>query len=173
MAKKIFKTKVQLENKTLNEQETEKISYEFYKTNKKLEKDMKSLKFYGNCRVCNDDATGVHFGVSSCEACRKFFKRSIMNHNKYNCVEKKCAIFKRQGLKCNYCKWNACIQAGMSKNIDKMFSFKSPIQKAPKLLQKETNHTKNQENRTEIKEEPIEFEFSQSSSYYYESNQNI
>ncbi|OBS65561.1 hypothetical protein A6R68_05899, partial [Neotoma lepida] len=38
---------------------------------------MESAKETRYCAVCNDYASGYHYGVWSCEGCKAFFKRSI------------------------------------------------------------------------------------------------
>lgn len=25
---------------------------------------------FGNCKICNDNATGIHYGVATCEGCK-------------------------------------------------------------------------------------------------------
>jgi len=35
------------------------------------------------CLVCGDVASGFHYGVASCEACKAFFKRTIQGKITY------------------------------------------------------------------------------------------
>lgn len=41
---------------------------------------MESTKETRYCAVCNDYASGYHYGVWSCEGCKAFFKRSIQGN---------------------------------------------------------------------------------------------
>ena len=77
---------------------------------------------FGNCKICEDKASGIHYGVASCEGCKGFFKRSIGKHAKYKCKggKSKCAVTAKDRKKCKHCRWNSCINAGMSTESIKM-----------------------------------------------------
>ena len=81
------------------------------------------------CRVCNDIATGNHFGVLSCEACKSFFRRSIRAGVRYMCRGSKCCdIDKNTRNRCQRCRLQKCFDAGMNKNgkdIDCNLNLKS------------------------------------------------
>ena len=49
-------------------------------TNEKGSLSMESTKETRYCAVCNDYASGYHYGVWSCEGCKAFFKRSIQGN---------------------------------------------------------------------------------------------
>jgi hypothetical protein len=42
-------------------------------------KDSQKVKFpFGKCKICHDDATGVHYGVITCEGCKVSIFQSIL-----------------------------------------------------------------------------------------------
>lgn len=51
---------------------------------------MESAKETRYCAVCNDYASGYHYGVWSCEGCKAFFKRSIQGNS---VLSKNCSIY--------------------------------------------------------------------------------
>ena len=75
------------------------------------------------CTICGDKATGIHYGALTCEGCKNFFRRSVMRIRKqyYICSKaNNCNIKgtdssgnKKRGGKCQACRYNACINAGM------------------------------------------------------------
>nr|ASL70511.1 nuclear receptor [Brachionus rotundiformis] len=88
--------------------------FETYNYNKKLKKSEPKYNF-GKCNVCGDRATGIHYGVPSCEGCKGFFKRSVERNEEYVCYYGyNCEITPKQRKRCKYCRWQACLKGGMS-----------------------------------------------------------
>uniref|UniRef100_A0ABD2XF01 Estrogen receptor n=1 Tax=Trichogramma kaykai TaxID=54128 RepID=A0ABD2XF01_9HYME len=73
------------------------------------------------CLVCGDVASGFHYGVASCEACKAFFKRTIQASNftgniEYTCpASGECEINKRRRKACQACRFQKCLRQGMLK----------------------------------------------------------
>ena len=66
------------------------------------------------CKVCGDKASGNHFGVLSCEACKSFFRRSIRAGARYACRGARlCIIDKNSRNRCQYCRLQKCASVGM------------------------------------------------------------
>uniref|UniRef100_H3B941 Retinoic acid receptor gamma n=1 Tax=Latimeria chalumnae TaxID=7897 RepID=H3B941_LATCH len=73
-------------------------------------------RVYKPCFVCNDKSSGYHYGVSSCEGCKGFFRRSIQKNMVYTCHrDKNCQINKVTRNRCQYCRLQKCFEVGMSK----------------------------------------------------------
>ncbi|CAI2356396.1 unnamed protein product [Caenorhabditis sp. 36 PRJEB53466] len=69
------------------------------------------------CKVCGDKASGYHYGVTSCEGCKGFFRRSIQRKNDYRCLKlQNCEIRRDSRNRCQYCRFKKCLDTGMSKD---------------------------------------------------------
>lgn len=69
------------------------------------------------CKVCGDKASGYHYGVTSCEGCKGFFRRSIQKQIEYRCLrEGKCHVIRLNRNRCQYCRFMKCLAVGMSKD---------------------------------------------------------
>lgn len=74
------------------------------------------LQTNGNCQICEDKATGKHYGAISCDGCKGFFRRSIRKNQNYTCrFSKECKISKDNRNQCRYCRLRKCIRVGMKK----------------------------------------------------------
>lgn len=68
------------------------------------------------CQVCDDNASGFHYGVWSCEGCKAFFKRSIQGPVDYVCpATNSCTIDKHRRKSCQACRLRKCYEVGMNK----------------------------------------------------------
>ncbi|XP_071388890.1 retinoic acid receptor beta-like isoform X3 [Centroberyx affinis] len=71
---------------------------------------------YKPCFVCQDKSSGYHYGVSACEGCKGFFRRSVQKNMAYTCHrDKNCIINKITRNRCQYCRLQRCFAVGMSK----------------------------------------------------------
>ncbi|XP_037079545.1 hormone receptor 4-like [Pollicipes pollicipes] len=66
------------------------------------------------CMICDDKATGLHYGIITCEGCKGFFKRTVQNKRVYTCVaDGNCEITKAQRNRCQFCRFQKCLKMGM------------------------------------------------------------
>ncbi|XP_033751722.1 vitamin D3 receptor-like isoform X2 [Pecten maximus] len=74
------------------------------------------------CRVCGEKASGFHYGVNTCEACKGFFRRSLKRKMDYRCqgsIGKECIIEPGRRNSCPKCRYKKCLNVGMSKEAIK------------------------------------------------------
>ncbi|XP_069822428.1 hepatocyte nuclear factor 4-beta-like [Dendropsophus ebraccatus] len=68
------------------------------------------------CAICGDRATGKHYGASSCDGCKGFFRRSVRKNHMYACrFSRQCIVDKDKRNQCRYCRLRKCFRVGMKK----------------------------------------------------------
>ncbi|XP_037533831.1 steroid hormone receptor ERR2 [Nematolebias whitei] len=88
------------------------------------------------CLVCGDFASGYHYGVASCEACKAFFKRTIQGDIEYSCpVMNECEITKRRRKACQACRFQKCLRAGMMREGVRLDRVRGGRQKYKRRLE--------------------------------------
>ncbi|KAK7089558.1 peroxisome proliferator-activated receptor delta-like [Littorina saxatilis] len=68
------------------------------------------------CRICGDPASGFHYGVNSCEACKGFYRRTLKSHRPHRCRGggENCVIKGGNPRKiCGFCRYRRCLSLGM------------------------------------------------------------
>ncbi|CAD7004683.1 unnamed protein product [Ceratitis capitata] len=84
-------------------------------------------KSFVPCKVCGDKASGYHYGVTSCEGCKGFFRRSIQKQIEYRCLrDGKCLVIRLNRNRCQYCRFKKCLSAGMSRDCNMSFPIVMP-----------------------------------------------
>ncbi|XP_056376131.1 nuclear receptor subfamily 4 group A member 3 isoform X4 [Hyla sarda] len=84
-----------------------------------------SISGEGTCAVCGDNAACQHYGVRTCEGCKGFFKRTVQKNAKYVCLaNKSCPVDKRRRNRCQYCRFQKCLNVGMVKEVVRTDSLK-------------------------------------------------
>ena len=83
--------------------------------------------------VCGDEASGRHYGASTCFGCKGFFRRTVRANKQYNCrYEEKCQIDKVGRNICRACRFQKCLNVGMEPDAIRPDRDKTGKQKNPR-----------------------------------------
>merc|ERR1711951_13123 len=84
--------------------------------------------FNSQCAVCGDRASYLNYGVRSCEGCKGFFKRTVQKKAIYSCLaERTCPVDKLHRNKCQFCRFQKCINVGMVKEVVRKDDLKAEL----------------------------------------------
>ncbi|VDK54758.1 unnamed protein product [Anisakis simplex] len=83
--------------------------------------------------VCDDEASGRHYGVVACFGCKGFFRRTVRAGKHYICrFEQKCRIDKAGRNVCRSCRFQKCLQVGMEPDAIRPDRDKTGRQRNPR-----------------------------------------
>ncbi|KAL3076909.1 hypothetical protein niasHT_039689 [Heterodera trifolii] len=91
-------------------------AHSFFQKQKGREEGAKSTNVKPDelCSVCGDLAFGIHFSVLSCNGCKTFFRRVVIENRTYSCKRNgNCRIDKNCRCSCRACRFKKCISVGM------------------------------------------------------------
>ncbi|KIH60026.1 zinc finger, C4 type [Ancylostoma duodenale] len=110
------------------------------------------------CVVCHDNASGYHYGVMSCEGCKGFFRRTVQKNMEYTChKEKQCPVDRVSRNRCQACRFQKCLDKGMTKVrlLRGLYSSENPIIVA---LQESVRQDRTRKRKTRDEEKDTELE---------------
>ena len=69
------------------------------------------------CLICDDRASGIHFGVLTCEACKAFYRRTstALSTIPLPCSPNRCEINIHNRNNCPSCRFDKCKRLGMDR----------------------------------------------------------
>lgn len=72
-------------------------------------------QFPEKCAVCKNAAIGYHYNVPSCNGCKTFFRRTIVNGKRFICMNKTNCLDEEDESKrmCKACRFTRCVEVGM------------------------------------------------------------
>ena len=115
---------------------------------KKAEKQPRGAQNLPPCRVCGNKASGLHFGVNTCEACNEFFRRSLKRGANYHCSRNlTCKVWGKKRSPCSSCRYRRCLEVGMSRNRIKTgrYSHRTRAEYAQEIERNKRDETFEQE----------------------------
>lgn len=132
----------------------------------------KSTYPFGRCRVCDDKATGIHYGIATCEGCKGFFKRCTLKTEMYTCFfGNACPITAKNRNRCKSCRFRKCLEVNMSIQGAKMGRIPKAIKEQAIKNYIESNvHSSNETNDTPNNNEADPDKFDQL--FYTDNNNN-
>jgi len=112
-----------------------------------------------HCNICGDIA-GNHsyYGAQACNSCRAFFRRAVQTEYNlaYFCMKNRnCEITKKSRKKCQFCRYQACLTAGMRTswvlNEEEVMRLLKTRNKKKKLAKLKLDASKSPDIRSQVK----------------------
>uniref|UniRef100_A0A182YVP7 Uncharacterized protein n=1 Tax=Biomphalaria glabrata TaxID=6526 RepID=A0A182YVP7_BIOGL len=113
------------------------------------------------CRVCAAPSSGFHFGALTCEGCKGFFRRMVKEREAYNYKCSKsgtCEVNAMTRNMCKACRYNKCIQIGMSVDGSRIGRQPNAVKHAISLEAKKQIALKTEPNLPNSKAENFNFD---------------
>ncbi|KAF8382289.1 hypothetical protein PRIPAC_71431, partial [Pristionchus pacificus] len=73
-----------------------------------------------SCRVCGDASTGHHYDIPSCNGCKSFFRRTLLDQRRFVCErDGDCPVLpktrkEQKRRHCRGCRFRKCVEVGMN-----------------------------------------------------------